>query len=139
MSTNNELRAQVYELRESKRKRELLDLNLYLFIVSNITSGVNHVYTYDERVMGKDCDALCALRFLHHFAKYKKARESGNKMEDVLFLVLDNCVGQNKSQGVLMFFNLLSMLFYPKVVLHFLKKGHSKKATRCDLSLFVKI
>jgi hypothetical protein len=45
---------------------------------------------------------------------------------DTLYLIMDNCVGQNKSQGVFMFMALLSLNFYKKVVLHFLVSGHSQ-------------
>jgi hypothetical protein len=39
--------------------------------------------------------------------------------------ILDNCVGQNKSQVVMMFYALLSILFYEKVVCLYLIPGHS--------------
>ena len=35
---------------------------------------------------------------------------------DTLYIVMDNCVGQNKSQLVMMFMLLLSMTFYKRVV-----------------------
>ncbi len=43
----------------------------------------------------------------------------------MLLLILDNCVGQNKSKVVFMFYVLLSLMFYDKVALLFLILGHS--------------
>jgi hypothetical protein len=43
----------------------------------------------------------------------------------MLLLILDNCVGQNKSKVVFMFYAQLSLLFYDKVALLFLILGHS--------------
>ncbi len=43
----------------------------------------------------------------------------------MLLLILDNCVGQNKSKVVFMFYAMLSLLFYDKVALLFLIPGHS--------------
>jgi len=46
-------------------------------------------------------------------------------MPKTLCLVLDNCVGQNKSQIVMMFFCFLSVTLYDKVVAHYPVSGHS--------------
>ncbi|EGZ22241.1 hypothetical protein PHYSODRAFT_493891 [Phytophthora sojae] len=79
------------------------NLILQNFVVADISHNVNHVFLYDERAQGKDANALCSLR-----------------------LLLDNCVGQNKSKAVLMFFSMLSIVFpYRKVVLCFLLPVHS--------------
>ncbi|EEY60621.1 uncharacterized protein PITG_13349 [Phytophthora infestans T30-4] len=61
------------------------NLILQNFVVADISNGVNNVYFYDERAQGKDANALCSLRS-----------------------ILDNCVGQNKSKAVLVFFAFLS-------------------------------
>ena len=105
----------------------LSDLNLCIFVVSEITAGKNFVYMYDERGMGKDCEALCTLRFFHHFRSYIEAGETGNREDfpDKFLGIFDNCVGQNKSQIVFMFYALLSLLFYEIVDLLFLWSGHS--------------
>jgi hypothetical protein len=43
-----------------------------------------------------------------------------------LFIILDNCVAQNKSQAVLMLFCMLTVLgIYDRIILHFLESGHS--------------
>jgi len=47
----------------------------------------------------------------------------------MLLLILDNCVGQNKSKVVFMFYVLLSLLFYNKVALLFLIPAHSHNQT----------
>ena len=46
----------------------------------------------------------------------------------LLFEVLDNNVGQNKSQVVFMFFALMSMTLYPEGVVLLLVAGHSHMA-----------
>jgi uncharacterized membrane protein required for colicin V production len=43
----------------------------------------------------------------------------------ILVVILDNYVGQNKSQLVMQFFALLSIMFYIKVVLIYLIPKHS--------------
>jgi hypothetical protein len=50
--------------------------------------------------MGKGCDALCSLRWLCHFRLYKSSQAAGRLAEspDTLYIIMDNCVGQNKSQ-----------------------------------------
>lgn len=76
------------------------NLSVYNFIISDLTTGHNKVYLYDERAMGKGCDALCSLRWLHHFRLYKSSQIAGrlNESPDTLYIIMDNCVGQNKSQ-----------------------------------------
>ncbi len=46
-------------------------------------------------------------------------------MSKTLPVILDNCVSQNKSQLVMQFFALLSILLYSKVVLVYMILGHS--------------
>lgn len=105
----------------------LSNLSIYMFVISNLTMGRNFVYFYDERAMGENGDALCSLRFIYHMRLYIEARTSKNmtKSPGTLYLVMDNCVGQNKSQVVLMFMSFLSMTFYKRVVCHYLVSGHS--------------
>jgi hypothetical protein len=92
------------------------------FIVSDITANRNNVLIYDERGQGKGVDALCSLRLLFHLRLRQECVDRSPKM---LLLILDNCVGQNKSKVVFMFYALLSLLFYDKVALLFLIPGHS--------------
>jgi hypothetical protein len=47
----------------------------------------------------------------------------------ILVVILDDCIGQNKSQLVMQFFTLLSITFYIKVVLIYLIPGHSHNTT----------
>ena len=103
----------------------------YIFIVSDLSRNLHHVYVYDERAMGKNADALISLRLVHHLRKMCEYRESNVQRPTALFQIMDNCVGQNKSQAVMMFFALLSMTLYPDgVTLLFLLPGHSHMA--CD-------
>jgi hypothetical protein len=76
------------------------NLSFHIFIISNMSTGINYVYLYDERAMGKGCDALCSLRWLYHMRLHEERRllSSSVSNPDTLYLVMDNCVGQNKSQ-----------------------------------------
>ena len=102
-------------------------LAMYCFIIADISRNINYVKLYDERAMGKDANALCSLRFVHHLTQYNSTPMDSRPT--ILFQVLDNNVGQNKSQVVFMYFALLSMTLYPEgVVLLFLFAGHSHMA-----------
>jgi hypothetical protein len=70
------------------------------FIISNITANRNNVLIYDERGQGKGADALCSLRLLFHL---RLPQECADRSPKMLLLILDNCVGQNKSKVVFMF------------------------------------
>ena len=105
----------------------LSNLSIYMFVLSNFINGKNHVYLYDERAMGKNADALCTLPFIYHMRMHEEARVAKRLLSepDTLYIIMDNCVGQNKSQAVLMFMLFLSQLFYKRVVCHYLVSGHS--------------
>ena len=68
----------------------------------------------------KGADAVCSLRLHYHIRKWKSENPPTTSIS-----ILDSCVGQNKSQTVMQFFSFLSDCFYDKVVLLFLKSGHS--------------
>ena len=108
----------------------LSNLNIYMFVMSKVTryGTLHNLYVYDERAAGKDGDALCSLRFHHYFTEYIKQRESNElrRRPRFLFIILDNCVGQNKSNCVLKMFSLLCVIgLYEGVILHYLVAGHS--------------
>jgi len=90
------------------------------FMVADLTSNNSDVFFYDERAQGKDVDAVCNLRFTYHLEKFKMLLNHKIAMQKTLFVILDNYVGQNKSQLVMQFFVLLSIMFYSKVVLVYL-------------------
>jgi hypothetical protein len=98
------------------------NLMMQNFIISNIITNRNNVLIYDERGQGKGANALCNLRLLFHLRLRKKRADRSPKM---LMLIFNNCIGQNKSKVVFMFYALLSLLFYDKVALLFLIPGHS--------------
>ena len=105
----------------------LSKLHLYIFIVSDMSTGRNVAYCHDQRAMGKGADALCSLRLYHELTAYIRHRDAGTlaSRPQILVSVRDNCVGQNKSKAVLSFCTLLTLLFYDRVIVHFLAKGHS--------------
>ena len=86
----------------------LSNLSIYMFVISNLTNGINSVYLYDERAMGKNADAMCSLRFIYHLRTYVEAKENNtvSSFPETLYIVMDNCVGQNKSQVVMMFMSV---------------------------------
>ena len=96
------------------------NLILHNFVMSDITSKLNHIYYYDERGQDKGADAVCSLRLRYHLRKLQS-----DKPPTTSISILDSCVGQNKSQTVMKFFAFLSICFYEKVVLLYLKSGHS--------------
>ena len=96
------------------------NLNVSNFVIADMSRHKNVITFYDERAQGKGADALCSLRFSYH----RELARQGN-LPEILVVILDNCVGQNKSQCVMRFFAMLSILFYKKVVLIYLIPGHS--------------
>ena len=96
----------------------------YSFIVVDITGGCNNLFMYDEREQGKGADALCSLRLRYHLRKVRKYLEAGVK-PGLNMSLLDNCVGQNKSQVVMKFACLMSILFYEQVALMYFLPGHT--------------
>ncbi|CAM6027652.1 unnamed protein product [Sphagnum balticum] len=95
------------------------------FVVVDLISNSNDVFFYDERAQGKDVDALFSLRFTYHLEKFKTLLSHKITMPKTLLVILDNCVGQNKSYLVMQLFTMLSILFYLKVVLVYLIPRHS--------------
>ena len=73
----------------------VLNLSIMNFIISDLTTGYDHVFLYDERAMGKGCDALCSLRCMYHFKLYINSRDSGKISEfpDTLCLILTTLSG----------------------------------------------
>ena len=96
----------------------------YNFVLADISGNINNVYLYDERDQGKGADALCSLRLRYHLKKVKQYEEAGVTPK-LNMTLLDNCVGQNKSQLVMKFACLLSILFYEKVALLYFLPGHT--------------
>jgi hypothetical protein len=96
-------------------------------IMSDLNTGMNKAFLYDQRIMGKGVDALCSLRLYDELQRYIECRDAGklDQWPDVSIAVRDNCMGQNKSKGVLAYSVLTSLLFYKRSILHFLGKGHS--------------
>lgn len=64
------------------------NLMIQSFIIADLTSGVDRVVLYDERGQGKGADALCSLRLRYHLVIAKQ-----DSPPEILFMVLDNCVG----------------------------------------------
>ena len=104
------------------------NLILHNFVNSDLSTGQNSMYLYDERTQGKGCDAVCSLRMKIHLEKLADYKAKGGTPKTLL-LLLDNCTGQNKSNHVMQFMALLSML-YEKVIVIFFIVGHTHMV--CD-------
>ena len=89
-----------YGWEQPSRDYFLSKLNIYAFISSDLSRNLNKVHLYDERGMGKDGNAMCSLRLYVLLDSLSKTK--GQKIPKILFIILDNCVGQNKSQVSLM-------------------------------------
>ena len=100
------------------------NLLIHNFIIANINENRNFVWFYDERGQDKGSDTLCSLRMYYELTLWEKYRHNENR-PSISLRILDNCVGQNKSNTIMKFFALLSLLFYRKVTLVFLIPGHS--------------
>ena len=57
--------------------------------------------------------------------KLKDKRVENGHDSRLCMTLLDNCVGQNKSNGVMQFYAMIQLLFYPKLACLYLKSGHS--------------
>jgi hypothetical protein len=86
-------------------------------VIADLTNGTNNIYFYAERAHGKDGNALCSLRMAYHLTKLESTTIS--------LELLDYCVEQNKSNSIMMFCAMLSLIFYKKVVCLYLMPGHS--------------
>ena len=98
------------------------NLMSYNFVVADITGDINNVFSYDERDQGKGADALCSMRMRYHLRKMKLYWQE-SVAPTLNMTLLDNCVGQNKSQLVMKFCCLLSVIFYETVALMFFYRG----------------
>ena len=85
------------------------------FITADVSANTNYIKIYDERTAVKGADALCSLRMRYYLMK----QNSAEPKPEISLSVCDNCVGQNKSQDVMMFNAMLSLCFYKKVVVCF--------------------
>ena len=96
------------------------------FVIADRSHNLNDVFLYDERLQGKDGDAMCNLRFLYHSGLLKT--RGLDAMPKILVSIMDNCVDQNKSQCTMMFFMWLLTWLYDRILLVFLILGHSHMA-----------
>ena len=96
------------------------NLIVHSFVVSDVVRGVHKIYYFDERGQGKGADALCTLRMKYHLEKLDVETPAQFSVS-----ILDNCVGQNKSQVMMKFYCMLGLCFYETVGCVFLISGHS--------------
>ena len=102
-----------------------LTLNNMNFV--NCANGECDIYYYDERVAGKDGNSVTSIRWknLCQFITDKKENLPTAEVK-----ILDNCVGQNKSNVTHKFSMLESILIFPEGVTDiYFKVGHSHNAS----------
>ena len=97
------------------------DLNIHMFNVCDIISQKNKIYLYDERLSGKDGNTVNSLRWNY----YQDVIKNADRIPALAIKVMDNCVGQNKSQLTMLFDALCSLLLFERVADFFLIPGHS--------------
>ena len=86
-------------------------------------TGSCHIFYYDERTAGKDGNCVSSIRWREIQEYMRENRDSPPRAE---CKVLDNCVGQNKSNTTHKFSMLLSLLIFPDGVRDiYFKVGHS--------------
>eukprot|EP01032_Pedospumella_encystans_P013339 gene13340-15365_t len=100
------------------------NLMLHPYVTTDMVTNVNHVAFFDERGQDKGADCLCSLRMRYHLMQSSLYSTAIIKPR-VSISIMDNCVGQNKSQVMMKFFAMLSVLLYDKMVLLYLIPGHS--------------
>ena len=101
------------------------NLMLHMYVIADISRRENNVLLYDERLMGKDKDALCSLRMTFHIQQRNRCLAAGVTPPKVFIAIRDNCVGQNKSNITLKLKSFFAMSFYEKVLIIYLIPGHS--------------
>ena len=115
-----------YKLRKPSKAYYSSHIVIPNFVICDISKAENRVLLYDERGQMKDAEALTSLRMYFHLKDVEKDRLDNRDRPKFLFQVMDNCVGQNKSHVVFMFFTLLSLTLFPSgVALLYLVGEHS--------------
>lgn len=74
------------------------------FVIVDVNNNVNNVIIYDEHDQGKGVEASCSLCLLYRLQFRQQVC-----LPKILLLILDNFVGQNKYNVVLMFYVLMSL------------------------------
>ena len=86
-------------------------------------TGRCHITYFDERQAGKDGNSVCSLRW-NDLKQYLLENQTNLSLAECK--VLDNCVGQNKSNTTHKFSMLCSLLIFPEGVTDiYYKVGHS--------------
>ena len=62
------------------------NLMLNMFVVADISKGENNVILYDERLMGKNADALCSLRMAFHINHRNRCLQAGTPPQSTSYL-----------------------------------------------------
>ena len=103
------------------------NITLHNMNVVDCGSGHCHVFYYDERQAGKDGNCVSSLRWLStkHFINETKDNLPTSECK-----ILDNCVGQNKSNTTHKFSMLISLILFRDVVtILYFRVGNSHNAS----------
>ena len=103
------------------------NITLHNMNVVDCASGHCHIFYYDERQAGKDGNCVSSLRWLNTKQYITETKENLPTSE---CKILDNCVGQNKSNTTHKFSMLISLiLFIDGVTDLYFRVGHSHNAS----------
>ena len=103
----------------------LSNFNVNNFVISDLETGKQYIYIYTEEYGGKGADAVCSMRLLHLLNERKRIQQEGLAMRNTTFKVMDNCVGQNKSQATMMYECIMSLILDQKAIINYMISGHS--------------
>ena len=96
------------------------DLNISMFNIYNLLSNSNKIYLYDERIAEKDGHVVNSLRW-----RYLQEVFKNDPPPKFAVKVMDNFVGQNKSNLTMLFDAFTSLIFFERVANFYLIPGHS--------------
>lgn len=99
------------------------NLMVHMYVIADVSRNEHNVVLYDERLMGKDKDALCSLRMTFQLQHHQRCIKSNRSVPKLQVKFRDNCVGQIKSNIVLKFEVFISMLFDIRTLLLFFIPG----------------
>jgi hypothetical protein len=112
----------LFELERPSKDYYAANLNLYVFFITNMTTGQNYVYLYDERAQGKNAEALCNLRIRYHIKILNENYTGKNKLiPRILYTIMDNCVGTICINISVLILLLILMIIILKSILYIYK------------------
>ncbi len=106
------------------------DMGVYRFFESDMVKGIDYCTMYDSRLMARDLNGVGTLRINRMFEMHQLYKKHSllDYWPKVKVVILDNCTGQNKSQGIMALFSIMAVVFNIEIRCLFLASGHSHNA-----------